>query len=325
MTVDDFLADWHSNSEGIWVHTSGTTGTPKPMYVLKQHMRNSARATCDFLGLQPGDGAFLCMSVDYIAGKMMVVRSLERQLQLIQVPPSGHPLHGVAVSQARASLAAMVPLQVYNSLQVPAEREQLQRFTHVIIGGGAIDAQLEAQLQSFPNAIWSSYGMTETLSHVALRRVNGAHASLWYQPMPGVKVSLDENDCLVIDAPAVHDGALHTHDIATLRQDGCFRILGRRDNVICSGGIKLQAEAIEQRLQPWLEAPFAITKRADEKFGEVVVLVTTATDLEQVKAICVAQLPKYWQPHVFVHTDVLPLTPTGKVARTELLTLAKKV
>ena len=115
MTVDDFLADWHSNSEGIWVHTSGTTGTPKPMYVLKQHMRNSARATCDFLGLQPGDGAFLCMSVDYIAGKMMVVRSLERQLQLIQVPPSGHPLHGLAVSQARASLAAMVPLQVYNS------------------------------------------------------------------------------------------------------------------------------------------------------------------------------------------------------------------
>ena len=295
------------------------------MYVLKQHMRNSARATCDFLGLQPGDGAFLCMSVDYIAGKMMVVRSLERQLQLMQVPPSGHPLHDVAVSQARASLAAMVPLQVYNSLQVPAEREQLQRFTHVIIGGGAIDAQLEAQLQSFPNAIWSSYGMTETLSHVALRRVNGAHASLWYQPMPGVRVSLDENDCLVIDAPAVHDGALHTHDIATLRQDGCFRILGRRDNVICSGGIKLQAEAIEQRLQPWLEVPFAITKRADEKFGEVVVLVTTATDLEQVKAICVAQLPKYWQPHVFVHTDVLPLTPTGKVARTALLTLAKKV
>ena len=208
---------------------------------------------------------------------------------------------------------------------MPAEREQLQRFTHVIIGGGAIDAQLEAQLQSFPNAIWSSYGMTETLSHVALRRVNGAHASLWYQPMPGVKVSLDEHDCLVIDAPAVHDGALHTHDIATLRQDGCFRILGRRDNVICSGGIKLQAEAIEQRLQPWLEVPFAITKRADEKFGEVVVLVTTATDLEQVKAICVAQLPKYWQPHVFVHTDVLPLTPTGKVARTALLTLAKKV
>ena len=295
------------------------------MYVLKQHMRNSARATCDFLGLQPGDGAFLCMSVDYIAGKMMVVRSLERQLQLMQVPPSGHPLHGVAVSQARASLAAMVPLQVYNSLQAPAECEQLQRFTHVIIGGGAIDAQLEAQLQSFPNAIWSSYGMTETLSHVALRRVNGACASLWYQPMPGVRVSLDENDCLVIDAPDVHDGALHTHDIATLRQDGCFRILGRRDNVICSGGIKLQAEAIEQLLQPWLEAPFAITKRADEKFGEVVVLVTTATDLEMVKAVCVAQLPKYWQPHVFVHADVLPITPTGKVARTALLTLAKKV
>ena len=325
MTVDEFLAEWHSDDEGLWVHTSGTTGAPKPMYVLKRQMLRSARATCDFLGLQQGDTAFLCMSVDYIAGKMMVVRSLERGLQLVQVPPSGHPLRGVIVPRVPASLAAMVPLQVYNSLQTAAEREQLQRFTHVIIGGGAIDAQLERQLSSFPNAIWSSYGMTETLSHVALRRVSGPCASLWYRPLPGVNVSLDDDDCLVIDAPAVHDGALHTHDIATLREDGCFRILGRRDNVICSGGVKLQAEAIEQRLQSWLDAPFAISKRADEKFGEVVVLITTATDLEVVKAVCVAQLPKYWQPHIFIQVDALSLTATGKLARSALLSLAKKV
>ena len=297
MTVDEFLAEWHSDDEGLWVHTSGTTGTPKPMYVLKRQMLRSARATCDFLGLQQGDRAFLCMSVDYIAGKMMVVRSLERGLQLVQVPPSGHPLRDVIVPRVPASLAAMVPLQVYNSWQ----------------------------LSSFPNTIWSSYGMTETLSHVALRRVSGPCASLWYRPLPGVSVSLDDDDCLVIDAPAVHDGLLHTHDIATLREDGCFRILGRRDNVICSGGMKLQAEAIEQRLQSWLDAPFAITKRADEKFGEVVVLITTATDLEMVKAVCVAQLPKYWQPHVFIQVDALPLTATGKVARNALLSLAEKV
>ena len=268
MTVDEFLAEWHSADEGLWVHTSGTTGAPKPMYVLKRQMLRSARATCDFLGLQQGDTAFLCMSVDYIAGKMMVVRSLERGLQLVQVPPSGHPLQGVIVPREPASLAAMVPLQVYNSLQTAAEREQLQRFTHVIIGGGAIDAQLERQLRSFPNAIWSSYGMTETLSHVALRRVSGPSASLWYRPLPGVSVSLNDDDCLVIDAPA---------------------------------------------------------KRADEKFGEVVVLITTATDLEMVKAVCVAQLPKYWQPHVFIQVDALPLTATGKVARNALLSLAKKV
>lgn len=325
MTVDEFLAEWHSADEGLWVHTSGTTGAPKPMYVLKRQMLRSARATCDFLGLQQGDTAFLCMSVDYIAGKMMVVRSLERGLQLVQVPPSGHPLQGVIVPREPASLVAMVPLQVYNSLQTAAEREQLQCFTHVIIGGGAIDARLERQLSSFPNAIWSSYGMTETLSHVALRRVSGPCASLWYRPLPGVNVSLDDDDCLVIDAPAVHDGLLHTHDIAILREDGCFRILGRRDNVICSGGVKLQAEAIEQRLQSWLDAPFAITKRADEKFGEVVVLITTATDLEMVKAVCIAQLPKYWQPHAFIQVDALPLTATGKVARNALLSLAEKV
>jgi hypothetical protein len=204
-------------------------GKPKPMYVEKKRMLNSARITCDFLGLCPGDTAFLCMSLDYIAGKMLVVRSLERKLNLVSVNPSGHPLKDIVLSFDKPSLAAMVPLQVYNSLSVPAEAEKLRNFTHLIIGGGAIDDELSKSLQAFPNNVWSTYGMTETLSHIALRRLNGDKASEWYTPFDSVKVSQNEEGCLVIDAPLVHDGKLITNDIVELK-NGQFRILGRKES-----------------------------------------------------------------------------------------------
>ena len=131
--------------------------------------------TCDFLGLKPGDTALLCMSLDYIAGKMMVVRALTCGLQLITVAPSGHPLHHCQFSIVNCQLdfAAMVPLQVWNSLQVPEECERLKNIRHLIIGGGAVDDALAAELRLFPHAVWSTYGMTETLSHIALRRLSG--------------------------------------------------------------------------------------------------------------------------------------------------------
>lgn len=141
-------------------------------------MLNSARITCDFLGLKAGDTALLCMPLDYIAGKMVVVRSIERRLHLLSVPPSGHPLSDSSLSRlpdpdGEITFAAMVPLQVYNSLQVAGERERLRRIRHLIIGGGAVDDRLAAALHDFPHAVWSTYGMTETLSHIALRRLNG--------------------------------------------------------------------------------------------------------------------------------------------------------
>lgn len=212
MTLEDFLSEWNNGSDRVLVHTSGSTGKPKPMMVEKKRMLNSARITCDFLGLKPGDSALLCMSLDYIAGKMVVVRSIERHLHLISVPPSGHPLKDV---DEEITFAAMVPMQVYNTLQVPEERERLSRIRHLIIGGGAIDAALEKELKSFPAniAIWSTYGMTETLSHIALRRINGDESSEWYQPFDSVHISQTEEGCLVIDAPQVCAETLVTNDI----------------------------------------------------------------------------------------------------------------
>lgn len=340
MTVNDFLQEWNSPSETLLVHTSGSTGKPKPMWVEKQRMLNSAHITCDFLGLRPGDSALLCMSLDYIAGKMMVVRSIERKLRLFSVKPSGHPLSDESLAkmvEMDFDFVAMVPMQVYNTLQVPQERERLSRIKHLIIGGGAIDDALADELRSLPGAVWSTYGMTETLSHIALRRLNGEEASEWYQPFDCVGVSLNGEGCLVIDAPLVCSEPLVTNDIAEIKQQEAssvashssdassslktssphvlFRIKGRKDNVICSGGIKIQIEEVENLLRQHLDAPFLLAKKKDEKFGEIAVLVTESGDLEGVEAICRQVLPKYWVPRQYLHFDQLPMTETGKPKR----------
>ena len=330
-----FVDEWNNDSAYVEVKTSGSTGEPKRMLVEKRRMLNSARITCDFLGLKPGDTALLCMSTDYIAGKMMVVRSIERRLKLISVPPSGHPLaDNYQLSTIRSSLlaflrknyqlnfAAMVPMQVYNSLQVPEEKERLMAIRHLIIGGGAIDEEMEAELRSFPNAVWSTYGMTETLSHIALRRISGPEASEWYTPFPTVTLSTNDEGCLVIDAPEVCAQTLVTNDIVELKPDGRFRIRGRKDNVICSGGIKIQIEEVEQALKKYVRVPYIITKRKDPKFGEIVVLLTEG-DTAQVQTICQQVLPKYHQPKLYLKIDKIPLTETGKPARKEAEELAK--
>ena len=300
------------------VKTSGSTGEPKRMMVEKSRMLNSARITCDFLGLKPGDTALLCMSTDYIAGKMMIVRSIERGLKLISVEPSGHPL----ANNYQLDFAAMVPMQVYNSLQVPDEKERLMAIRHLIIGGGAIDDAMEAELKKFPNAVWSTYGMTETLSHIALRRISGPEASEWYMPFPTVKLSTTDEGCLVIDAPEVCADTLVTNDIVELKSDGRFRVLGRKDNVICSGGIKIQIEEVERELKPYARVPYIISKKKDEKFGEIVVLLTEG-DIDEMKTICEKYLPKYHRPKLYQHVDQIPLTETGKPARKKAEILIK--
>lgn len=333
MTLEDFLSEWNNDSDRVLVHTSGSTGKPKPMMVEKKRMLNSARITCDFLGLKPGDSALLCMSLDYIAGKMVVVRSIERHLHLISVSPSGHPLKDV---NEEITFAAMVPMQVYNTLQVPEERERLCHIRHLIIGGGAIDASLEKELQTLPGdiAIWSTYGMTETLSHIALRRINGDESSEWYQPFDSVHISQTEEGCLVIDAPQVCAETLVTNDIVEIEpyiynkvEKLRFRIKGRKDNVICSGGIKIQIEEVEALLKPHLEKPFMLAKKKDEKFGEIAVLLTEDEDIKKVEATVRRLLSdesekssdhkkyKYWIPKEFRYVEHLPLTETGKPKR----------
>ena len=323
MTLEEFIEQWNDDSDVIEVHTSGSTGKPKRLLVEKQRMVNSARITCDFLGLKEGDTALLCMPLDYIAGKMVVVRSLVRGLRLIDVTPSSHSLKDIS---AHLDFAAMVPLQVYSSLQVPEEAELLKSIRHLIIGGGAIDESLESRLRSFPNAVWSTYGMTETLSHIALRRISGKDASLWYSPFDGVDVELSSDGCLEIYAPQVNPERLKTNDIAELRTllDGKkqFRILGRKDNVIDSGGIKIQTEEVERLLRPHLSCGFIITKMPDARLGEAVILLIESDNVDSALSICRSVLPKHWVPRHILSVAHIPLTETGKPARAEAAAMA---
>ena len=318
-----FLNEWFDASPVITVHTSGSTGVPKELVVRKDRMMQSARLTCEFLNLQAGDTALLCMNLRYIGAMMMVVRSLVAGLNLVVRPASGHPLSDVKVP---LKFAAMVPLQVYNTLRVPAERKRLEHTDILIIGGGAVDDSLEAELKTIPIAAYSTYGMTETLSHIALRRLNGEAASKCYYPFPSVELSLSAENTLIVKAPLICDDALQTNDIACLCSDGGFTIAGRKDNVINSGGIKIQAEEMENRLQPFIPVPFAVTAVPDPCLGQALtLLIAGKPDIKELENKLQAVLETYYRPkHIFI-TELIPQTENGKIDRTGCRILAQQM
>lgn len=318
-----FLNEWFDASPVITVHTSGSTGVPKGLVVRKDRMMQSARLTCEFLNLQAGDTALLCMNLRYIGAMMMVVRSLVAGLNLVVRPASGHPLSDVEVP---LKFAAMVPLQVYNTLRVPAERKRLEHTDILIIGGGAVDDSLEAELKTIPIAAYSTYGMTETLSHIALRRLNGEAASKCYYPFPSVELSLSAENTLIVKAPLICDDVLQTNDIACLCSDGGFTIAGRKDNVINSGGIKIQAEEMENRLQPFIPVPFAVTAVPDPCLGQALtLLIAGKPDIKELENKLQAVLETYYRPkHIFI-TELIPQTENGKIDRTGCRILAQQM
>ena len=318
-----FLNEWFDASPIITLHTSGSTGVPKELVVRKDRMMQSARLTCEFLNLQAGDTALLCMNLRYIGAMMMVVRSLVAGLNLVVRPASGHPLSDVEVP---LKFAAMVPLQVYNTLRVPAERKRLEHTDILIIGGGAVDDSLEAELKTIPIAAYSTYGMTETLSHIALRRLNGEAASKCYYPFPSVELSLSAENTLIVKAPLICDDVLQTNDIACLCSDGGFTIAGRKDNVINSGGIKIQAEEMENRLQPFIPVPFAVTAVPDPCLGQALtLLIAGKPDIKELENKLQAVLETYYRPkHIFI-TELIPQTENGKIDRTGCRILAQQM
>jgi len=307
-----FLEDWFSPSEEMIIHTSGSTGKPKSMFVDKKFMRQSALLTCSYLGLKAQDKILLCMPLHFIAGKMMVVRAVMAGLDIYPVAPTGHPLSD---TDQTFRFASMVPLQIFNTLQNPVEAERLRKVSILLIGGGVISPSLEKVLKDFPNEVYASYGMAETVSHIALRRVNGPEASLSFTPLPSVSLSLSEDDSLIIDAPMVSSKRLYTNDRAEIYPDGSFRILGRKDNVILTGGMKVQAETLEETLSTFIEVPFAITSLPDPKFGEIIVLVVEKPIDETVLSV---HLPAYQVPKKVVLLKAIPLTESGKINRAKL-------
>lgn len=315
----DFLEEWFSESPAVSVQSSGSTGIPKIMQAEKSRMIASAEMTCNFLGLKKNDSALLCMPLKYIGAKMVAVRAIVRNLNLLCAEPSMNPLQHL---DAAPNFLAMTPAQVHAGLQNPKEKALLQNTEHLIIGGSAVNTALAEELEQFPHHVWSTYGMTETLSHIALRRLNGKNKSDWYQPFEGVTISLSHEQTLVIHAPKVCPDVLTTNDIAEIDNNGRFKILGRKDNIINSGGIKLQIEKIEEQLSSVLPFPFQVTSLPHERFGEIPVLLVQGEQDFPFQEKFQNVPDKYARPkHVFFVKE-LPKTETDKPNRAKAKEIA---
>jgi o-succinylbenzoate synthase len=316
------------NMPPVTVQTSGSTGKPKTVALSVQSMINSANLTCDALQLTAGNKALLCMPLQYVGSKMMIARTITAGLDLDVQEADGHPL---ANTDKEYDFVAMTPQQAYNSLSVPEEKERLKRIKKLIIGGGAIPDEVEAQLKNFRTEVYSTYGMTETVSHIALRRLSGVNASDWYEPFKGIELSLSEDNTLLIKADGITDGILQTNDIAELKRDGRFRILGRKDNVINSGGVKLQIEELENKMRPLINRKFAVTAAPDRKFGEAVVLLVErlpsaeALDTVALKDKLASVLGKYERPKQIIEVAAIPTTPNGKIDRSQCKSIATEM
>jgi O-succinylbenzoic acid--CoA ligase len=300
--VGDFLLDWFDSKSYIEMQTSGSTGTPKIVKVAKQAMVNSALATADFFDLKPSDNALLCLPVKYVAGKMMLIRAMVLGMNLEFVAPSSHPMKN---TENDYDFVAMVPMQAQNSLK------ELEKVKKLIIGGAKINKTLENDLIKLKSTqVFETYGMTETITHIAAKRI-GAEA---FTVLPNVTISYDDRKCLVIDAPKINDIVIITNDLVVILNENQFVFLGRIDNIINSGGIKIMPEQVEQKLDGKIDRRFFIASKEDTKLGEKVVLVVEGEPFE-INTTIFEVLDKYERPKEIVFVKKFNETANGKVIR----------
>jgi O-succinylbenzoic acid--CoA ligase len=325
----EFCQAWLNGQPEFVVNTSGSTGTPKSITLTREQMTASAQATGQAVGLQRGHHALVCLPTQYIAGRMMLVRGLVLGLTMTVVEPASQPLRNLS-ADTRFDFTALVPLQLQSILaDATADLALLNQMQAILIGGGPVDAPLAERLQVISAPVYHTYGMTETVSHVALRRLNGPAASEAFVPLPGVQLGLDERGCLTISGPMTRGEQLVTNDLVELRADGSFRWLGRWDNVINSGGVKVQVEKVEAIVGQLLSTvadgqvagrAFFVGPLQDERLGQAVTLVLEGEPLP-VNLLAIlhsaleGQISRYEMPRRLCYLAQLQRTPTGKIDR----------
>jgi O-succinylbenzoic acid--CoA ligase len=342
----DFLGEWYAPGDSIVAHTSGSTGKPKPIRLTKEFVAASAQRTLLYFRLKNNDRVLHCLPSRYIAGKLMVVRSLLGKLDLHVANPSTD-FHLLDHESFR--FAAMVPNQVSKILDHENGPARLQRIQQLLIGGGPIPPSLQERLRPVSTSCYSSYATTETATHIAIRKINGEGADDCYHCMEGINVSLSPEGCLQIHVPGLDKAAmqenetgqhqlyaghknpgvsaepgsgnpyLQTTDLAEIIDEKTFRILGRADHMIISGGMKFSPEQLEQKLEKVIMQPFMISSRPDDKLGEQIVLLVEGADDPQLipglREICRQHLDSYEQPRKILFIPKLPRTPNGKLKR----------
>jgi o-succinylbenzoate---CoA ligase len=318
--VIDFCQKWQFGQEEFIIRTSGSTGEPKPIILTRNQMIASANLTGKTFGLKAGDSALVCLNVEYIAGMMMLVRGMVLGLNLTILEPSGNPFP--QLENPVFDFFAFVPLQLENLLENKKHITILNQAKAIIVGGAAVNEALEQKIQQLSVPVYSTYGMTETVSHIAIKRLNGENKSENFQVLEGIKIGIDNRNCLNIISESSNNKLVQTNDIVETISEKEFRLIGRFDNIINSGGVKIQLEkvekAIEKEIQIFNPKRYFAYGIPDEKLGQKLVLVVETDIFEgNLKELILSKikliLPKYEIPKEIIFIKSFQETPSGKI------------
>jgi o-succinylbenzoate---CoA ligase len=307
-----FIQKWVDPNHEISLQTSGSTGVPKTFLMSKQSMVNSALATGSYFKLIPGDSALSCLPFNYIAAKMMFVRAYTLGLELDCINPSSTPLESLSKYY---NFCAMVPLQLEKSIKF------LHRIKTLIIGGAPLSTALMEKLKSSNSNVYETFGMTETVSHIAVKNISKSFSL--FEVLPSISIAVDSQDRLLIEAPELASNTIKTNDLVHLHSKTTFEWVGRFDAVINSGGVKISPEQLEQQLEGLIKKRFFISSQKNAMLGSIVILVIeSATTCELLDFTSIAPLKR--PKHVY-YVDNFIETLSGKVKRQETLALVKLV
>ncbi|MEX0965615.1 MAG: AMP-binding protein [Bacteroidia bacterium] len=318
--VREITDAWQQGRQQFTLNTSGSTGPPKTIRFSREALTRSAEMTAEVFDLGKGITALLCLSAEYVAGFMMAVRAQVNGWKLIVVPPSSNPLlhlpPGISID-----FAAFIPMQMQAILRGSGQSVRMLQNSKLIIGGGAVSAELEDTIRKNRITAWHTYGMTETLTHVAIRKLGPDKTETAFIPLPGVAISVDENNCLALTVPALNGQSVQTRDRVELQEDGRFIWLGRLDNVANSGGHKVQLEKVEAAVAFALNKlkletdDFFAAAIPDAHLGEMVVVFLNKKINVKNELIKIAteKLHRYEVPKEIIEATKWKKTASGKV------------
>jgi O-succinylbenzoic acid--CoA ligase len=309
--IESFLYEWFNDELFVSVQTSGSTGSPKKIFLSKENMMVSAKKTIDFLSIEMGSGCYLCLSCSTIAGKMMMVRAIMNEMHIIVGPVSSGSLE---ILNQQVSLTAIVPMQLNQILLHYPDKLQLIR--HILVGGAPVNSTLIETLQKEGLTVYQTFGMTETISHVALRRI-GYEQDDYYIGLKGIHFSTDDDERLIVHYPEIGLASLQTNDIVELYSKSTFKWLGRFDFAINSGGKKIIPEIIEQKLQYQINRNFFIHGFPDDVLGQKVVLLVEGEPIRDLEKSLDKLLDKFEKPKQILFIPHFVRTKSGKISRLE--------
>ena len=325
--IFDFIKLWFDPAVTRFeVKTSGSTGKPKTIIHQRSAMVESALKTCNYFGLIEGNTVLLGLPLSGIGAKMMIVRSAVRKLRLICIEPTSNPLLAYKANE-EFDFAPFTPMQMSAILSNENTKQKVNHINTIILGGGEVSEVLKAKLQEIPGAVYETYGMTETISHIALKRLNGSERSDNFETLFGVSISSDERSCMIIEAPYISHEKIITNDLVEVLNPKTFKWLGRIDNIINTGGIKVSVESIERKLHGQIPFPYFISATQHDSLGSQITLVVEsepldASAIESLKKTIIMHLNKYEKPRSIITVNQFIYTPTGKLDK--LKTIASR-